>query len=262
MPDIAESFSTGGWSFNADVVEHFPEHVRASVPFYEHIQGLVAEVADWCLPAGGVLADLGASTGVTVGQILRRHPDRDITAHLYDEQPLMLERAAKSLEQVIGTREVLHHRQQIQEPLAHNNADMTVCLFTLQFLKPADRATALGLARRASTGTGVLIVAEKIRPSDARWAEMAVDCSHDYKAAHGISDAAIRAKARALRGVLVPHSEKALRHLITGAGWQPPEVLFRWHSWVVMGAFATGPDGEGGRADHWASEDRHPSRPH
>jgi len=256
MADVAESFSTGGWEFNADVVDHFPEHVRASVPFYEQIQGLVSEVSDWYLPTGGVFADLGASTGVTAGQILRRHCDRDMTAHLYDEQPLMLERAAKSLESVVGSRQVHYHCQAVQAPLAHHGADMTVSLFTLQFLRLADRITALRLACNAAADTGVLVVAEKIRPSDARWAEVAVDCSHDYKAAHGISDAAIRAKARALRGVLVPHSEDMLRRIIIAAGWQAPEVLFRWHSWVVMGAFARGPNGEDGRPDHGQARTR------
>jgi tRNA (cmo5U34)-methyltransferase len=240
VADVAESFDTGGWEFNAAVVDQFPEHVRASVPFYEQIQGLVAEVSDWYLPSGGVLADLGASTGVTVGQVLRRHPDRVITAHLYDQQPLMLERAQKSLATVIGTRRAWYHCQRIQEPLAHTDADLTVCLFTLQFLPLADRVEALRLARQAAAGTGVLLVAEKIRPTDSRWAEIANDVSHDYKSVHGIADSAIRAKARALRGVLIPYPEYTLRNVITEAGWQAPEVLFRWHSWVVMGAFATG----------------------
>jgi tRNA (cmo5U34)-methyltransferase len=45
-----------------------------------------------------------------------------------------------------------------------------VCLFTLQFLTWPDRLKALTLARDHSGSTGALIIAEKIRPPDSRWA--------------------------------------------------------------------------------------------
>ena len=95
------------------------------------------------------------------------------------------------------------------------------------------------MARLSARDTGALIVAEKIRPQDSRWAEIGSEVSRDYKAAHGISDAAIRAKARSLRGVLVPHPQAATIAAIEGTGWKSAEVLFRWHQWAVIGAFAT-----------------------
>jgi tRNA (cmo5U34)-methyltransferase len=116
-------------------------------------------------------------------------------------------------------------------------------LFLLQFLPYADRTHVLRQARRASAATGALLVAEKLRPVDSRWAEIANAVSHDWKAGHGIDAAAIRAKERSLRGVLLPVSADALTRMITDAGWHAPEVLFRWHSWVLVGAFATPPDG-------------------
>lgn len=241
--DIAEEFGTGGWEFTPQVVGVFPEHVRASVPFYDAIQQLVAEVADWALPAGGVFADLGASTGETLQALLRRHAARKFTAHLYDESGPMLDRAKTTLNapgQITSVRgPVLYHQQRIQEPLQHDAADLTVSLFTLQFLPPADRVTALANARERAADTGCLIVAEKIRPQDARWAEIANDRSHDWKADHGIPDEAIRAKARALRGVLIPSPVPELRQQVTDAGWGVPETLFAWHNWLVLGTFAT-----------------------
>lgn len=238
MGDVAERFGTGGWEFTPEVVHVFPEHVRASVPFYEPIQQLVAEIADWTLPPGGVFADLGASTGETVKVLLDRHAGRDFTAHLYDEKRAMLDRAKVELNPR-GRGRIRYHEQRIQEPLQHAAADLTVALFTLQFMPLPERERALALAREHAADTGCLIVAEKIRPADPRWAEIANERSHDWKAAHGIPDDAIRAKARALRGVLVPHPEATLRDAITAAGWVHVETLFCWHSWVVLGAFAT-----------------------
>jgi tRNA (cmo5U34)-methyltransferase len=238
-PDIAESFGTGAWKFTPEVVEVFNEHVTASVPFYDAMQDLVAQCSDWLLPAGGLVADLGASTGTTVKRIFDRHPDRRLRAALYDVEQPMLDRAAKELSDcATGGVEYLCHPIQ-DPPLMHRDADLTISLFTLQFLPLRDRVAALRNARLCATETGALIVAEKVRPVDARWAEIGNDVSHDWKADHGIDAAAIRAKSRALRGVLMPYPEPTLTKAITAAGWTCPEVLFRWHSWVIVGAFAT-----------------------
>jgi tRNA (cmo5U34)-methyltransferase len=237
-PDIAERFTAGSWEFTPDVAAVFSDHVRASVPFYDAIQQLVAEATDWLVPRDGVVADLGAATGATVDCILERHPERAIHAHLYDEQPAMLARAKTFIR---NTERVRFHARRIEDgPLDHDGADLTACLFTLQFMSPAARREALYLARKASAPTGALIVAEKVRVQDARWAEIGTDVSHDWKAQHGISADAIRAKARALRGVLVPQPLDELVSAVRDAGWASSEVLFKWHQWVVLGAFATG----------------------
>lgn len=97
MPDIAEQFTTGGWQFTPEVAGVFPEHVRASVPFYDAIQDLIAETTDWLVPHGGLVADLGAATGITAARILTRHPEREIRFALYDESQPMLDQAAKLL---------------------------------------------------------------------------------------------------------------------------------------------------------------------
>ncbi|MEV0617584.1 methyltransferase [Nonomuraea sp. NPDC050404] len=242
--DIAEQFDTGGWQFTPDVVDVFDDHVRASVPHYDVIQDLVAETTDWLVPAGGLVADLGASTGASARRIIERHPDRGIQFVLYDEQPAMLEQADAELRELavkLDTEfDILLNRTRIQDgPLVHENADLTLCLFTLQFLSREERVKALRLARQRAAESGALIVAEKIRAIDSRWAEIGTDVAHDYKAARGISDSAIRAKAKALRGVLRPYPQQATADATVAAGWHAPEVLFRWHSWAVIGAFAS-----------------------
>lgn len=242
-PDIAEQFDAGRWEFTPGVAAVFDEHVRASIPHYDIIQEQVACTSDWLLPAGATVADLGASTGTTVDMLLRRHPERELTGVLYDESDAMLARAVDRLQTAAGLGRALFHRQRVQDDLKHTGADLTLALFLLQFLPLADRVPVLTQARRASAGTGALLVAEKVRPVDARWAEIANAVSHDWKAEHGIDAEAIRAKERALRGVLQPVSLTALSRQVTDAGWHAPEVLFRWHSWVLVGAYANPPDG-------------------
>ena len=242
-PDVAEQFDAGAWEFTPGVAAVFDEHVRQSVPHYEIIQEQVGQASDWLLPAGALIADLGASTGTSVGLLLNRHPERELRAVLYDEVPAMLAKATERLGHAVAAGRVEMRPQRVQDPLRHDDADLTLALFLLQFLPYADRVPVLRQAREHAAATGALLVAEKVRPVDSRWAEIANAVSHDWKAEHGIDAAAIRAKERALRGVLQPVSLTALSRMITDAGWHAPEVLFRWHSWVLVGAYAAPPDG-------------------
>ncbi|MEV4067511.1 hypothetical protein [Nonomuraea dietziae] len=159
--DIAERFGTGAWEFTPDVVDVFDDHVRASVPHYDMIQDLVAETTDWLVPAGGLVADLGASAR----RILQRHPNRGIRFALYDEQPAMLDQAKIELKKLGGEHDVILSATRVQHgPLVHEEADLTLCLFALKYLPQEERVTTPRLARTCSAETGALIVAEKIRP--------------------------------------------------------------------------------------------------
>jgi tRNA (cmo5U34)-methyltransferase len=217
----------------------FDDHVRASVPFYDAIQSLIAELADWLLPAGGLLADLGCSTGNTAAAILMRQHDRGLRVHLYDESVPMLAKARPMLEGLAPGRVAATIGRLPGEGLEHAGADLTVAAFLLQFLPWADRFRLLCMARAAAAETGALILAEKTRPADSRWAEIAAEVSHDVKESNGITAGEIRAKARSLRGVLLPGRLDYVMAQAEEAGWCSPEVLFRWHSWAVIGAFAT-----------------------
>lgn len=236
--DIAENFSPGGWKFTAEVTDVFDEHVAASVPFYPMIQDIVAETTDWLLPNGGVYVDIGASTGTTAERIARRHPDRRIRVYLYDEVSDMLNKAMTKLAPYKNLA-VERRAYNVTANMDHIPSDLVTALFTLQFIAPELRARVLADLHLRSKPTGALIVAEKIRPQNSLWAEIAMDASHDFKADHGLSDTAIRQKAKALRGVLRPSTEEELVSNIESVGWVNPEILFRWHQWVVVGAFAS-----------------------
>jgi tRNA (cmo5U34)-methyltransferase len=234
--DIADNFGAGSWEFTPEVTEVFDDHVKASVPFYNDIQQMVCEMADWLLPDGGSYADLGASTCTTLAAICQRHPTRRFHAELYDESESMLQKGKGKL---AGANVLSNfHQQRVQQPLKHRTADLTVAMFLMQFLPYRDRVGVLQQAHTASDPAGALVIGEKIRPASPLVAEIGNDVSHDYKASQGIPDTAIRSKARALRGVLMPTSLDQLLADIEKAGWRNTDVVFRWYQWVVVLAFA------------------------
>ena len=234
----ADPYPAGAWEFTADVANVFDDHVVAHLPHYAEFQESVAVLSDWLVPHGGIVADLGASTGRTAEMIQRRSPHREIVFHLYDEQPRMNVRARERLKAAGAARFQTHTADVITEPLAHGGANLTLALFTLQFHAARDRARILDAARRAAAEDGALLLAEKIRPADPLWAEVAAELTAEWKLAHGVTAEEVRAKARSIRGVLLPRRLADVEEELCCAGWARPEVLFRWHSWVLIGAHA------------------------
>ena len=52
------------WTFkSAEVAEGFDSHVRQQLPWYDLTTGIVAHVARHYIPRGGLVYDIGASTG-------------------------------------------------------------------------------------------------------------------------------------------------------------------------------------------------------
>ena len=230
----------GQWTFTPKVAAEFDKHVSSSVPFYNEIQDLVAQCSDWALPERAVFADLGASTGTTAAAISKRHPERNIGFVLYDREDAMLERARAKLS---GVRASYVRCDLGRDSLSHDEAGLTVALFTLQFMPEADRLRVLSEARDRASAGGMLVVAEKLREADSRWHEIAAELSWDQKLAAGLSAEHVVVKAASLRGVLRPLDDLANRAMIERAGWSSVEVLFRWQQWCVYGAFAGAPGG-------------------
>lgn len=231
-PDVADAFEPGEWTFTPEVVDVFDRHIRQSVPFYDVIQEQVATLSDWLAPAGSLVVDLGCSTGETFRRVRDRHPGRTHRFLGYDESKDML-RAAQVKVPGLDVCE-----RDITEGLVHEKATLTTALFTLQFLDLPDRAALLRDVRARTVPEGAVLIAEKIRVRDERWAEIAAELSWDFKADAGIESDSIRSKARALRGVLRPVPAEDMLGMLSDAGWVAPTCLFRWNQWCLFGAFA------------------------
>lgn len=230
---------TAPWTFQpAYIAENFDEHVPKHVPHYEQFQQQVCAVADWLLPRNGVVVDVGCSTGTTALAIERKYADRNPVYWLYDESQAMVKLAERKLLPFISSRRMNLLVGKAEHALCHSDADLSLALFTLQFMPQAARRQLLiGLSLRSKRGAA-LLVAEKVRPQSPRWSEYATSISLDYKATLGVDAAAIRDKERSLRSVLMPNTDDENRKLITDAGWRDVEVLFRWQNWILYGAFA------------------------
>jgi tRNA (cmo5U34)-methyltransferase len=220
------------WTFT-DFGPEFDTHVAAHLPGYADVQRLVTLVAEFAVPPGGTVADLGCSTGKTAATIRDHLHDRAIDYHLYDEDPSMLAEA------MIRVPTAKTHLLSLPGQLDHPDADLTVCLWLLQFVPPGQWRRILHDARTRSKPTGCMLVAAKTRHADPRWEEVAVAALDEYKTDAGVSQPDRAAKTKALRGMLYQASPTWIARDLTAAGWHNPTLLWRWHVWSLIGAWAS-----------------------
>jgi tRNA (cmo5U34)-methyltransferase len=159
---------------------------------------------------------------------------------LYDRERSMLAAARAKL----AGRSPRHDFRFVEGDLAagaldHRDADLTLALFALQFIRPHQRGELLADARRRARPGGALVVAEKVTQPSALWQEIANEATWDYKAERGVPASAIRDKARSIRGVLVPIAPEGVEALMTVAGWSDPVQIWRWHCWGLWAALTT-----------------------
>lgn len=220
------------WTFT-DFGPEFDTHVAAHLPGYADVQRLVGLVAEFAVPPGGVVADLGCSTGKTAEMLRNYLYDRAVDYHLYDQDASML---AQAIERCPFAKT---HLLSLPGELDHSDADLTVCLWLLQFVPPGQWRRILHDARVRSKPTGCMLVAAKTRHADPRWEEVAVAALDEYKSDAGVNQPDRAAKTKALRGMLYQASPTWIARDLTAAGWHNPTLLWRWHVWSLIGAWAS-----------------------
>lgn len=225
------------WSF-AGFGDQFDEHAHAHLPHYDLVTEMAAFVASFALPVGGRLADLGCSTGRTIEAVADRVPERRFHAIGYDLDASMLEVAGKRLASRTTVDLCLISGDLRSGVSGHDDADVTLALWTLQFLPRSSWVDLLTEARSRSTRDGLLLLAAKTRLPDARWQEIGDAAVAEWKASRGVTPDEALAKSRSLRGTMLLVTLGSLLDALDEAGWTSATVLFRWHQWVLVGAWA------------------------
>ena len=222
------------FAFDADVAAVFPDMIRRSVPGYETLTPLAGLIAAHHLPAGGRCYDLGCALGAAALAVLRNVGDRPCELVAVDDSQAMLDQARA----MFGNDPRLRWRCADVRRAAVEAADVVILNYTLQFLPRADRAPLLGRIRRALSGTGVLILSEKIA------ATAYVEALHrGFKRANGYSDLAITQKRAALENVMRVDSLETHLERLRAAGFGHVEVWFRCLNWASVLAFPEAPEG-------------------
>ena len=219
--------------FDDQTVAVFDDMVSRSVPWYDEIQRMTAELgADFAVDGTNVY-DLGCSTGTTL-VALSRAIDADVRLIGIDNSPEMLDKARAKLEQQpVRHRFELRHADLNQE-LSIENASVVVMVLTLQFVRPLYRSRIIRRIAEGLNDQGCLILVEKLTVEDSRLNRLFIDHYYAMKRRNGYSDMEIARKRESLENVLIPYRMQENQELLLSEGFRYCEEFFRWYNFAGL----------------------------
>lgn len=217
------------FKFGANVANVFDDMVNRSVPFYEEIQRMVAELAADHATAGSSIYDLGCSTGTTMINI-SRYLEQGVKMIGVDDSPEMLKKCDEKLSQVCEPGSYALECADISTNATINNASVVVLCLTLQFVRPLNREAIIKNIYSGLNSGGVLILVEKILAENSAFNRSFIDYYYDYKRRNQYSEMEISQKREALENVLIPYRLSENVFMLNRAGFTHTEVFFKWYN--------------------------------
>ncbi|MFC1462397.1 methyltransferase domain-containing protein [Verrucomicrobiota bacterium] len=223
---VGENIAVGeaSWTFGGDTPGSFNEHVRRSVPFYDESHDLICKLSDYFVQDEGTCYELGASTGVLMKKLARRHANRKGVRWVgIDREEAMIEHA-RTDDPVEGIEFVVEDLN----AYPFEKSDLVVSYCTMQFVSPHVRQDIYNRIYESLKWGGALILFEKVRACDARFQDMMQTLYADYKLDKGYSPEEIVAKTKSLKGVLEPFSRQGNLDLLKRAGFVDVMTVFKY----------------------------------
>lgn len=218
----------GEWRFDEQVSRAFDSHVRKSVPFYDELQRMVVELSEYFVADRGVVYDLGSSTGETLYRLAEYHKGKENLQLIGVEvSESMIEEARKK----VTAPSVSFRRSNILDIEFSPPPDLVTSLFTLQFLRLAERRHLLARLGEAMVEGGALLLVEKTRGNNASFEDMWTELYWDFKRRQGLTPEQVLEKAGSLRGVLNPLTLEENLRLLNQCGFGEVEPFFKWYNW-------------------------------
>jgi tRNA (cmo5U34)-methyltransferase len=207
----------------------FDDMVNRSVPLYEEMQRMTAEIsADFAVP-GTNLFDLGCATGTTLLN-LDSVVDSGVRFVGVDNSADMLETARLKFAAHKSTRSYDFVVADLHRELIVQNASVVIVILTLQFIRPLHRTRLLHSIFEGMNNQGCLLIIEKVTLNEGLFNRMFIQYYYNMKKRQGYSDIEIAKKREALENVLIPYRPEENRELLVAAGFTHIEEFFRWYN--------------------------------
>ncbi len=225
--------SVADFNFGEKVASVFDDMLDRSVPFYQEIQRMIAEIGADFATQGTNIYDLGCSTGNTLLNLDASVGNRvKFIGVDYSEE--MLKRCRQKLAQ----HELRHEHELICADLNQGvwiqNASMVLMVLTLQFVRPLYRDTLIKSILQGLNENGCLILVEKVLGEDSVFNRLFIKYYYDLKKRHGYSEMEIAKKREALENVLVPYKLMENREMLLRAGFRYCDVFFKWYNFCAI----------------------------
>jgi tRNA (cmo5U34)-methyltransferase len=225
-----ESFSKpSDFKFSSSVACVFDDMVIRSVPFYEEMQRMIAELAADHFQDNTNIYDLGCSTGATLIRMNDSIPS-NIQFIGIDDSPDMLEKCREKLKEAGFERPVKLQVADLNAGVNIIDASVVIVCLTLQFVRPINRDRLLKSIYNGLVPGGAVIIIEKIIAEDSTFNRDFIKYYYDMKRRNNYSEMEISQKREALENVLIPYKLSENIIMLREAGFSQCEIFFKWYN--------------------------------
>jgi len=219
------------FTFDAQVVEVFPDMILRSVPGYSTIIDTIGRLSQRFVQKNTCVYDLGCSLGAATLSMRKGIKENGCKIIAVDNSPAMVERCKMHINAFKGDTPVDVIEGNIQN-IKIENASMVVLNFTLQFIEKSERQVLINnIASGINTG-GILVISEKISHENSVINEHLIDLHHDFKRANGYSELEVAQKRTALENVMRTDSIEQHMTRLTNAGFKHVSPWFQCFNFI------------------------------
>ena len=193
----------GGFTFDEQVAQVFPDMIKRSVPGYEKIINTIGMITQRYAIDHSNLYDLGCSLGAATLSMRRGlNNKKGCRIIAVDNSQAMIERCQQYVHAYKSDTPVSVLCDDICN-IKIENASVVVLNFTLQFLTPEKRLKLLTNIYNGLLPGGILVLSEKFVFDDPVSHQLLIDLHLDFKRSHGYSELEISQKRSSLENVLI-----------------------------------------------------------
>ena len=225
------------FAFDERVANVFDDMVSRSVPFYNEVQRIQSDlIMDFLPEEGGVVCDLGCSTGTTLEYLTKHQKCPQSTRFVgYDNAEPMLDKARDKLSGPISDGKVsliaadLGHLPQLPD------CNVIILNWTLQFVRPIGRERLLKTVFEALRPGGIVLLSEKVLVNDPVLNRLYIDHYLQFKISQsGYTDGENQRKREALENILIPYRLDENYALLERAGFARIGTYFQWFNFACL----------------------------
>jgi tRNA (cmo5U34)-methyltransferase len=191
------------WTFKSkSVAAAFDSHVREQLPWYDVATGIVAHLARSYVPQGGVVVDVGASTGNVGRAIAKTLEARKASLVAVDSSHDMVAVYDAPGQFVVADA--------VDFDFAARKPDLIVCFLSLMFVPVSARAALVERMRASLAPGGAVVVFDKMIPNAGYLGTVAFRLTLAAKYEAGAKPYEIIAKELSIEGLQRPMSPAEL----------------------------------------------------
>lgn len=183
------------WTFESTAIaNNFDSHVREQLPWYELATESVAFIIRHYLPFGGLIYDIGASTGnieKSIAELLEQRQARFVPI----EKSKEMSRAYDGSSECVTADAV---------SFSFEEFDIAVCFLSLMFMPVCGRRELISRLLRKARPGGAIVIVDKVSPPSGYSGQVLRRMTMHWKLRNGASADEIIAKELSLSGIQRP----------------------------------------------------------